>query len=197
MRIRTLLAACLLAIASAAIVPSARGSVRGPWPAYLWVLRADVVVAGRVESVGERSGTLRVTKTIAGEPVAETIAFAPVTHPECPSGRIGTGERQEADVAVGDEVALFLEKAADGAFEVVDAGYAKVRTGDGRAWAKAPLADVERLAAILRTPDVDARDRGMIGAATADGEFLRRAAESYPDPDIRQGAKWRSEPLGR
>jgi hypothetical protein len=179
MRMRTLLAACLLAVASAAFAPSARGSVRGPWPAYLWVLRADVVVAGRVASVGERSGTLRVTKTIAGEPVTETIAFTPVTHPECMSGRIGTGERQEADVAVGDEVALFLATGKDGTFEVVDGGYAKVRTGDGRAWCKAALSDVERLVAILRTSDVDARDRGMIGAVTADGEFLRRAACRY------------------
>jgi hypothetical protein len=176
MRMRTLLASMLLAAAAVCVAPSARGEARAPWPAYLWVLRADVVVAGRVESVGERSGTLRIAKALAGHPSAGTIEFAPVTHPECLSGRRAP---VPADVAAGDDVVLFLTKGAGPAFEVVDAGYAKVRTGDGQAWAKAPLADVERFVAILRAPDVDARDRGMIGLATADGEFLRRAACNY------------------
>lgn len=187
MRMRGMLFGVLACVVAATISSSARAKAVAPRPASTWALDATLVVAGRVERVADGTGTLRITKTLAGRAETATIEFAPVTHPECMSGRLDRNEPVPADVAVGDELALFLVKGEGASFDVLDNGYAKVRTGDPREPSyldRAPLASVERLVAIMKSADLDARDRGMIGAATAEDQFLRRAACEYVESDL-------------
>ena len=175
------MAASLALAVLLAAAPEASAEARMAWAPYRWVQRATLIVEGRVESVGEHVGTLRVTKTLHGEALRGTIAFAPVTHPMCKSGRI---DPFPPDVVVGDEVALFLTKNAAGAYEVVDLGFAKVQLGARREMFNAPAASVERLVAAMTAADADARERAMIEASTADEQFLRRAAGQYVRDDL-------------
>jgi hypothetical protein len=187
MRIRGMLIGILACAIATAFSSPARALAVAPRPAYVWAFDATLVVAGSVEKVADGKGTLRVTKTLAGRAESESIVFAPVTHPECMSGRLDQSDPVPADVAVGDEVVLFLVKGRGETFEVLDNGYAKVRTGEAREASildRTPLASVERLVSVMKNADLDARDRGMIAAATADEQFVRRAACSYVEDDL-------------
>ena len=177
--LRTIVVGILLVVVS--FMPPAAAEARPPRPAYAWAIEATLIVAGRVESVGKSSARLRISKTLAGRADTEIVEFEPTTHPVCMSGRSGP---EPADIFEGDEVALFLVPDKGAAFRVVDAGYAKVVIGTHAARFNSRLASVERLVAAMKATDQDERDRAMIAAATADEEFLRRAACRYVRDDL-------------
>jgi len=154
-RMRTILLGVLACVIATSMAPSARASVFPPRPAYSWVLDATLIVMGRVESVGTDKATMRVVKTLAGHADSETIEFTPVTHPKCTSGG-SLHEPNPADVATGDEVALFLVQGTGTTFEVLDNGYAKVgivELGKQNVLDRASLEAVERLVSVMKTAD--------------------------------------------
>ena len=174
----------VLTLALAAVWPSSSQAKEAmPQPAYLWAARATLVVAGRVESADAKSGTLRITRTLTGQADGETLVFAPTTIPRCPTGQRSTGPAP-SDVSPGDEIALFLVKGDDGTYDVVDNGYGMVGLAAPRVFTRSSLADVERLVSIMKTADLAARDRAMLAAATAEDDFLRRAACRYVSTDL-------------
>ncbi len=159
----------IVVCAAAAAWPSpAQARAADPRPAYAWAYDATLVVAGRVESADGKSGTLRIARTLAGHADGDTVTYAPTSFPRCRF----TDDPVPPDFGKGDEIALFLVKGDGAIYDVVDNGYGAVALGGQRGLTKASIADV------------DARDRAMRAAATAEGDFLRRAACRYVSTDL-------------
>lgn len=175
MRGRAVVLAGVMAMAGAySSPPVASGRARSARPAYEWAVEAQLVVVGRVERVGRWTADLSVTSTLAGDAAPARIEFEPIGHPECR----GKGD---ADVAVGDEVALFLVRDEErSAWTVLDDGYAKLAIGDGgRGLWSTTLEHARELVEIGRAHDVAARDRAMIRMARSESRLLRCNAAAY------------------
>lgn len=173
--------AVVVGLAAVATWPSpAQARAADPRPAYAWAFDATLVVAGRVESADGKSGTLRITRTLAGHADGDTVAYAPTSFPRCHF----TNDPEPPDFDTGDEIALFLVKGDGATYGVVDNGYGAIALGGQQGLTKASIDGVERLVSIMGTADLDARDRGMLGVLNSEDSFLRRAALWYLHLDL-------------
>jgi hypothetical protein len=170
----------LIAVASLVAAATSASAHRFPPPPHEMYAKADVVLVGKVESIGTRTMHVLVGQTLKGEK-KDAVDVGPVEEPGCLLHPEGKAPPVKPDFAVGDRV-LVVATVDKNVLWLMGTTF-EARLKDDAAEKRA-VAFAREMLRIVALPDIDARREAMIAHLSSEDADLVGAAAAFQSAEL-------------